>query len=97
MKNIQIIDGANNCTYDIFGINDEDFKIIFPNGQDIEFIEDLKKRENKKLLSKIFNKLWNNPINKKKVNGINGTLFYEMPHKKKYYPTKKESEMIMVL
>jgi hypothetical protein len=29
MKNIQIIDGADNCAYDIYQITDEDFKIIF--------------------------------------------------------------------
>ena len=41
MKNIQVIDGANNCSYDIFAVTDDEFKILFPDpGQDIEFIED---------------------------------------------------------
>ena len=38
MKNIQVIDGANNCSYDIFAVTDDEFKILFPDpGQDIEF------------------------------------------------------------
>ena len=42
MKNIQVIDGAENCTYDIYSINDKDFKIIFPGKtQDVEFADDL--------------------------------------------------------
>ncbi len=30
MKNIQVIDGALNCVYDIFPLTDEDFSVIFP-------------------------------------------------------------------
>ncbi|MEG7978457.1 MAG: hypothetical protein NY202_00600 [Mollicutes bacterium UO1] len=39
-KNIQVIDGADNCHYPIYSIEEEYFNLIFPNGQDIEFIED---------------------------------------------------------
>lgn len=28
MKNIQVIDGAMNCAYDIFAATDEEFKLI---------------------------------------------------------------------
>lgn len=40
MKNVQVIDGAMNCAYDIFSANDSDFAVIFPRGKNIEFIED---------------------------------------------------------
>ena len=30
MKNIQIIDGADNCTFSIFQATDEEFSLIFP-------------------------------------------------------------------
>jgi len=51
-KNIQVIDGAINCHYPIYSIEEEYFNLIFPNGQDIEFIEDfiaqeLKTKEDK--------------------------------------------------
>jgi len=35
MKNIQVIDRADNCTYSIFGATDEEFESIFPNGTEI--------------------------------------------------------------
>jgi hypothetical protein len=42
MKNIQIIDGAENCTFSIFQATEEEFQVIFPKAdQDIEFSEDL--------------------------------------------------------
>jgi hypothetical protein len=39
-KNIQVIDGADNCHYPIYSIEEEYFALIFPNGQDIEFVDD---------------------------------------------------------
>jgi hypothetical protein len=40
MKNIQVIDGAENCVYDIFAATDEEFSLIFPRGQDVAFIDE---------------------------------------------------------
>ena len=45
MKNIQIIDGADNATFSIFQATDEEFAAIFPgDGQDIELSEDFHRR-----------------------------------------------------
>ena len=46
MKNIMIIDGAENCVYDVFGVPDDDFVLIFPDGTDVAFIEDVVRRPN---------------------------------------------------
>ena len=35
MKNIQVIDGARNCVYDIFAATEEEFALIFPADQDV--------------------------------------------------------------
>ena len=35
VKNIQVIDGAVNCVYDIYSATDEEFSLIFPSGTDI--------------------------------------------------------------
>src|SRR5579871_5330834 len=40
-KNIQVIDGAENCTYSVYATNAEAFREMFPDGQDIEFADDL--------------------------------------------------------
>ena len=44
MKNIRIIDGADNTTCSIFAATDEEFAVIFPGGTDIEFAEDFFER-----------------------------------------------------
>ena len=94
-KNIQVIDGAQNCTYSVFKARPDDFDKLFPeNGQDIEFIKDFVKREGKKQAHTILKRLFDSPIDKKKVRGIHGTLFYELEYKRQFYPTKRESEMV---
>ena len=45
MKNVQVIDGADNCTYSIYAFTDGEFLKIFPAArQDVEFIEDVLER-----------------------------------------------------
>jgi len=97
MKNIQIIDGAENCTYDIFSIEEPLFKVIFPAGKDIEFAEDFQKRVGGRKANEILSQLWKNKVDKKKVVGIHGTIFFQLQFKKDFYPTKKESEMVVKL
>jgi hypothetical protein len=94
MKNIQVIDGALNCTYDIFAATDEEFGLIFPSGADIEFISDFIDRAGEDTAGEVARSLWKRRLDKKSISGIHGTLFYELDFKKKYYPTKKEAEMI---
>lgn len=95
MKNVQVIDGADNCTYSIFQFSERQFAAIFPaKGQDIEFIEDVTKRIGDKELGKLLKSAWSRILDKKKARGIHGTLFYELAHKKKYYPTKIDAEMV---
>jgi hypothetical protein len=97
LKNIQVIDGADNSTYSIFAATDEEFEAIFPAGADIEFIEDFVDRVGEEKATKITVELWKRPVAKKEARGIHGTLFYQLTHKKRYYPTKKESEMVLAL
>lgn len=94
MKNIQVIDRADNCTYSIFAATDEDFSSLFPNGNDIEFIEDFFERVGEETAAHITENLWKRPVRKELAQGIHGTLFYQLTQKKQYYPTKKESEMV---
>lgn len=97
-KNIQVIDGADNCTYDIYSSDETDFNLIFPGeGQDIEFIEDFTSRVGENVAADTLNRLWQYRENKKNIHGIHGTLFFEMDLKKPFYPTKREAEMIVVL
>jgi hypothetical protein len=91
MKNIQVIDGAVNCAYDIYGATTEDFDLIFPTpGQDIQFIEDLTGNE---AINRALIRLWNNRLDKKNVQGIHGTLFFELEAKKAFYPDRQETDL----
>jgi hypothetical protein len=83
MKNIQVIDGAVNCAYDIFAA-----------GQDIAFIDDVYARGPTALLDKCFARIWQRRVPKPQVNGIHGTLFYELAVKKPYYPTLRDEEAV---
>jgi hypothetical protein len=92
MKNIQVIDGAVNSVYDIFEATEEEFSLIFPEGQDIAFIDEVYQRGNTKALDKAFKAIWERRIPKRTAHGIHGTLFYELEGKKVYYPTRKDEE-----
>jgi len=89
MKNIQIIDDALNCVYDIFSATDEEFNLIFLEGADIAFIEDLSMSEE---LAIALSNIWLRRVKKKDVKGIHGTLFYDLEDKKRFYPTLKDEE-----
>lgn len=59
MKNIQVIDAAVNCVYDIFAATDEEFALVFPNGQDIAFIDEIYGRgADNAALDSAFEALW---------------------------------------
>lgn len=94
MKNIQVIDGAVNSVYDIFAATDEEFSLIFPEGQDVAFIDEVYGRGDPKALNAAFNAIWSRRIPKSKANGIHGLLFYELEEKKVYYPTRKDEEAV---
>jgi len=96
VKNIQIIDDAINCTYDIFAIDESIFCEIFLGDQDVEFEDDLFKRLGEIEAKKLLSILWDNRVDKKLVSGIHGTLFfgYCCDEKRPFYPTKIESEMV---
>ena len=94
MKNIQVVDGATNCAYDIFAVSANTFKAIFPgDGQDIEFFEDFVRRVGEEKAGELLTPVWQNRVEKVDVSGINGTLFYELEVKKQFYPTKRESDL----
>ncbi len=94
MKNIQVIDGAVNCVYDIFAATEDEFWTIFHSGQDVAFIEDVYAAGDASVLNAAFENIWKRRIAKASALGIHGTLFYELQEKKVYYPTLKDEEAI---
>lgn len=94
MKNIQIIDGAENSVYDIFAATDEEFALIFPGSQDVAFIDEVMVRGPEKNLNEVFARIWCRRIPKHEAMGIHGLLFYGLENKKQYYPTRKDQEAV---
>ena len=90
MKNVQIIDGANNATFSVFRATESEFGYLFPNpGQDIEFVEDFFARHHEKFAIETLNNLWLRPIHKRDTHGIDGTLYYNYAAKRGYLPASK--------
>lgn len=94
MKNIQVFDAADNAVYDIFQATDDEFDLIFPSGQDVAFIDEVYERHDASVLDLAFNHIWTRRIPKRDANGIHGLLFYELDHKKIFYPTRKDEDAI---
>ena len=94
MKNIMVIDGAENCVYDVFAVPDDDFALIFPEGTDIAFIEDIERRADGDLVFEALERTWPNRIPKREAVGIHGIVFYQLYAKRKYYPTLRDEEAV---
>lgn len=89
MKNIQIVDGAANATFSVFQATDEEFIAIFPDGRDIELVEDLVERLGEEAAGAALTLLWSRPILKRDALGIHGTLFYDNEHRRDRIPPSK--------
>lgn len=63
MKNVQVIDGADNSEYAIYAFEDHRFEMIFPGkNQNIEFAEDVIIRLKPKEIERAFKGVWSRKI-----------------------------------
>jgi hypothetical protein len=89
MKNVQIIDDATNATFSLFQATDEEFEAIFPNGSEMEIVEDVIARLGETNAGKVIAPMWNRPILKRDAMGLHGTLFYDSEYRKKHFPSSR--------
>lgn len=93
MKNVLVIDGAENTCYDIFALTPKQYAMVFVQpGQDIEFIGNVKRD----LQMKAFEGVWDRFVHYDLVRGIHGTVFWELEFKKKFYPNKRRTDIVPV-
>jgi hypothetical protein len=94
MRNIQVIDGAENCVFDVFAATEAEFGLLFPPGEDVAFVDEvfIRNRESEEALQCALKSIWARRIPKPSVSGIHGLLFYGLPEKKIYYPTRRDEE-----
>ena len=91
MKNVQVINGALNCTFRVFQATDEEFALLFPEPrQDIQYVEDLARLAGQSEINSALRRIWDRPIRKSEAHGIHGTLFYQLERYKKWYREKRE-------
>jgi hypothetical protein len=91
MKNIQVIDGALNCTFSVFQATDEEFALLFPEPQqDIQYSEDLVGLPRQAEVEAAIRRIWDRPIRKQDAQGIHGTIFYGLGRYKSYYRANRE-------
>jgi hypothetical protein len=94
MKNIQVIDGAQNCSFSVYSVSEEIFSLVFLEpGQDVEFVEDLVKRLGERQAGELVMKATIRRSEKVTLNGLHGTLFFQLPERKKWYPNKRETDL----
>jgi len=90
LKNIQIIDRAENATFSLFQATDEEFAAIFPGeDQDMELVEDFTERVGTDEALRILLPVWERPVLKRDAHGIHGTLYYEYSDRRHYLPVSK--------
>ena len=90
MKNIQVIDRAENCIFPIYQVTDKEFSVLFPGDrQDIEYAEDFAARVGHHAAGKILQKIWERPIRKQDIVGLHGTLFYEYEDRRTHFPVSQ--------
>lgn len=89
MKNVQIIDGASNATFSLFQATEEEFAAIFPDGRDLELVDDLIERLGDDEAGRVLAPLWGRPVLKRDALGIHGTLFYDGGHRRDHIPPSK--------
>jgi hypothetical protein len=94
MKNVQVIDSADNCTFPIFQFTEAQYILIFSNfGQDIAFIEEVTDRLSDDEMLAAFSDVWDRPVDKYEIVGLHGTLFYEFEDRKSHFPaTRRECD-----
>jgi len=100
-KNIQIIDGAINSTYEIYQVPEWLFELIFPDNQDVAFLDEVETKLHEIVLPNCMNEigvwsvLYEIRVNKRNVNGIHGTLHLTGSlADRRYYPNRREDSVI---
>ena len=94
MKNIQIIDGADNATFSLFQVTDDEYAELFVDGADMDLIEDVIDRLGDDRAGKILSAIWKRPTLKRDANGLHGTLFFDWAARRRHLPaTKREVDL----
>jgi hypothetical protein len=90
MKNVQVIDHADNCMFPIFQFTEQQFALVFQKeAQDIAFIDEVLATLSDEDAALAFEGVWDRPIPKSEIDGLHGTLLYGFERKRQYFPASR--------
>ncbi len=96
MRNVQVIDSAQNCSYSVYEVVEADFVALFNrhfDGQDVCFVEDLIDLYGETEAGSLLVRATRRRLDKQKITGIHGTLFVGLGHRRVYFPTRGELDL----
>ena len=73
----------------IFQATEVEFVVIFPDGRDMEIVDDPVERVGEKEAGRVLTPLWERPILKCHATGIHGTLLYDADERRKFLPVSR--------
>jgi hypothetical protein len=96
MKNVQVVDGTPNTTFDIFALPDPLFDVLFPGNADVAFFDEAVAAVERRggLADAFWRKFYSHRVEKKSVNGVQGTLHLQGSHVVvDHFPSRRESDV----
>ncbi|HKZ55812.1 MAG TPA: hypothetical protein VJ123_10050 [Anaerolineales bacterium] len=95
MKNVQVVDGGANSVFELYAVVDDVFNLMFPNGNDVAFLEDIERVFLERGDERLWQDVYANRLDKRSVQGIHGTLHLTgSPCDPRFFPTRKEEEVL---
>lgn len=70
------------------------FDLVFAPGTDVAFSEELNARPDAEAVFAALPTIWSNRVPKPEVQGIHGTVFYDVAWKRQYCPTLRDAEAV---
>ena len=86
MKNIQLIDRADDATFSLFQATSMEFDALFPEGREMVLIEDVVARLGEEATADLLSRIRERPVLKRHALGIDGTIFFGWADRRHHIP-----------
>ena len=86
MKNIQLIDRADNATFSLFQATQMEFDALLPDGREMALIEDVVARLGEEATADLLARIRERPVLKRHALGLDGTIFFGWADRSHHIP-----------
>jgi hypothetical protein len=97
VKNVQVVDGAANSTFEIYAVPEDVFESIFPGDRNVAFARDVERGLGETGTNEVvfWRRFYERRMPKTKVQGIHGTLHLTGSFvEEQYFPTRREEDAL---